>query len=261
MKRFDDSTKKLIKNVAALATSALVLIAATIAWFASSARANTTGFESSITNKQYDVAYFKMKADHVTGDLMSATIGGSSPGFTFSPAKTIASKMADNDNANTVWEEAANFNIDSLEPGSFWSYRIHVGTSSVFRPMLVVNSLTWSGTVADADKDKVLKNVYVSAVVVKTGDTTYAAQSSKCCTLSDMLQSSGKLALWLADGTLEANVQGYDVLLDIGIPGGSVTTVSGDGQNQTSKTDNLRNAHDALRQIGVTFTLNQFKIE
>lgn len=265
MKRFDDSTKKLIKNIAALVTSALVLIAATVAWFASGSKADVQTINAKLVNTNFNITYFEMKSDYVTGVLQSATVGGSSPGFTFDSAKTVDWKMTDSDDAeNTKWETATAFNIDSLEPGSFQSFRIHLQASATatLLPTLIASGATWTGTVADADKKTVYENVYVHAVVVQTStdpntnQPVYTPRGAVCCSLSDMLNGSGSFSMRLtANNTIVTG--SYDVLLDIGIPGGSVTTVNG----QTSSTDYLRNAHDALRQIGATFTLNSVTVE
>lgn len=257
MKRFDDSTKKLIKNVAALITSALVLIAATVAWFASGSRANVNTINAKIENRNFSITYFKMKSANVTGVLKSATVSGGTPTFTFDTAKTIASKMDNNDDPqNTVWDSTQDFSISSLEPGSYWSYRIHVQASGYLMPTLVARGATWTGTVADADKETVYKNVYVYAVVVQTsvdentGNPVYTTKGSACCSLYDMLHSGGQFAKAL---TATQTTGSFDVLLDIGVPGESVISSSG--------TDKLYSAHDALRQIGATFTLTGITVD
>lgn len=270
MKRFDDSTKKLIKNVAALITSALVLIAATVAWFQSGSKADVNRVGAAMSNENYEVTNFKMKDSVARGILESATVGGSNPGFIFdygeSQAPTLAGKM---DPAN--WEETEDFNIASLQPGEYRSFMLCVTTAGSMWPTLTVDSITAAAGLTAADRETVLKNVYIHAVVVRTttstqmigGEeqsvTTYAAVGSICSSLYDLINASGKISQRL---TGDVQITGsYDVLLDIGIPGDHVTTVTVDAnQNESSSTDNLRNAHDALRQIGTSITLNPVSV-
>ena len=82
---------------------------------------------------------------------------------------------------------------------------------------------------------------------------------SICSSLYDLINASGKISQRL---TGDVQITGsYDVLLDIGIPGDHVTTVTVDAnQNESSSTDNLRNAHDALRQIGTSITLSPVSV-
>lgn len=271
MKRFDDSTKKLIKNVAALITSALVLIAATVAWFASGSKSDVNQFGASFKNENYSVSNYKMTDSAMHGILESATVGGSTPGFSFDygelQAPTLAGKM---DPAN--WEETENFDITSLEPGSFKSFKISVTSSISMFPTLKVDSISplTGVTLSDADKETILRNIYVHAIVVQTTtttqivneeettQTTYTAVGDFCGSLYDMYNpATGKISQQLCDQITGS----YDVLLDIGVPGASVTTVTLDAnQNETSTADNLRNAHDALRQIGTSITLSPVSV-
>lgn len=271
MKRFDDSTKKLIKNVAALITSALVLIAATVAWFASGSKSDVNQIGASFKNENYSVTNYEMTDTAMSGILESVTVGGSSPGFSFNygagNALTLAEKM-DPD----IWLETNDFNITSLEPGFFKSFKISVTSSISMFPTLKVDSIsTPSGvTLSEADKETVLRNIYVHAVVVQTTtttqivneeettQTTYTVEGDYCGSLYDMYNpATGKISQQLCDQITGS----YDVLLDIGVPGASVTTVTLDAnQNETSTTDNLRNAHDALRQIGTSITLSPVSV-
>ncbi len=263
MKRFDDSTKKLIKNVAALITSALVLIAATVAWFASGSKADVNQFGASFKNENYSVTNYEMTDTAMSGILQSATVGGSSPGFSFSygsggSALTLAEKMD-----SAIWEETENFDITSLEPGSFKSFKISVGSTISMFPTLKVDSISplTGVTLSDADKETILRNIYVHAIVVQTTtttQTTYTAVGDFCGSLYDMYNpATGKISQQLCDQITGS----YDVLLDIGVPGASVTTVTvGANQQETSSVDNLRNAHDALRQIGTSITLSPVSV-
>ena len=272
MKRFDDSTKKLIKNVAALITSALVLIAATVAWFASGSKADVNQFGASFKNENYSVTNYEMTDTAMSGILQSATVGGSSPGFSFSygsggSALTLAEKMD-----SAIWEETENFDITSLEPGSFKSFKISVGSTISMFPTLKVDSISplTGVTLSDADKETILRNIYVHAIVVQTTtttqivneeettQTTYTAVGDFCGSLYDMYNpATGKISQRLCDQITGS----YDVLLDIGVPGASVTTVTVDAnQQETSSVDNLRNAHDALRQIGTSITLSPVSV-
>lgn len=267
MKRFDDSTKKLIKNVAALITSALVLIAATVAWFASGSRAGVNQLNAKFENRNYSNTYYEISDPD--GVLQSATVGGSNAGFTIdygeSQEPTLAGKLTSED-----WTETEDFNIDSLEPGFYKSFKISVGSASYMTPTLSVFGITTASGLSAADRETVLKNIYVRAIVVQTTastqmvngeeqtQTTYSAVGSFCGSLFDMADSQGRISQRLANTQILGN---YDVLLDIGIPGDHVTTVTVDAnQNETSTIDNLRNAHDALRQIGTMVTLSSITI-
>lgn len=250
MKRLDDSTKKLIKNVVALITSALVLIAATVAWFASGTKTSVGQIKASVKASNYSVSYYKMKDDSISGFLQSVTTDadGTVGSITFSPAQSdLAYKMDDTSAANSKWTQSTDWSITSMIPGAYWSYRIDVDMVNALVPKLVIEHVSCSPS---ANETTVLENVYLYAAVVQAtevnGVTSYTRLGSVCKPLSELIDpSTGKIDATLVNVPLST---GYTILVDIGIPGASVNGSS------------TKTAHDALRQIGATLILTSVNV-
>lgn len=279
MKRFDDSTKKLIKNVAALLTSAVVLVAATIAWFATgSSDSKINNMRGNALNSLANVSYFRL---HEPEDYLdSATTGtGSTALFTFgSDTGSSFTQPTLGDWMGKTWDPTTSgngaWNITSLYPGEYDVFKITAQSSS---PRLIINGILCTdiaggNTLTDAQKEIIYKNVYLYAVAVKTTTTTdeqtqettttYAPfndgdenNPTDCIVCGSFYDLVEKPSNWSVSGTQKIvilnnmNVSQYEdftILLFIGVPGSSVTSESGG----SAATDNLRSAHDLMRQSG-----------
>ena len=284
MKHFDDNTKKLIKNVVSLIASALVLVAATIAWFhGTDTNTFARGFRGSLQRTNSEVAYYRLKTvDDVLTDAVVGT--GSAAAFTRSTATqpTLSDLMAP-----ALWESttgAGSWNINSLFPGKYDGFRVDVsGTAPV---MLVIKDITCTGlddgALTASQLETVYKNVYLYAVALRTTidqgvstvpPTMSAVSAMKdlgnadvivCDSFYNLLNGRGSTGwditaaqtittLTTADPA-QATSASKTILLFIGVPGNSVTLASG------GTAPDLVAEHDALRQIGAKLTLDSFAV-
>ena len=280
MKRFDDNTKKLIKNVVSLLTSALVLVAATVAWFnATNTNTFTRGFRGSMQNTNYSATYFRLKT--VSGTLNSAATGyGGSAGFSFSTNPTIPDSVMPSDLWNPVSGEGA-WNINSLIPGKYDGFRIDISNTA---PVLIIRNITCTDAndqaLTAAQLETVYKNVYLYAIAVQTTTddtqtppvdsysvmTTVLSQDVIVCdSLYNLFSGVGQTGFNVSNSQTITTLTGADpaltsangsstILLFIGVPGSSVTVPSG------STAPDLVAEHDALRQIGAKLSLGSFAV-
>ncbi len=284
MKHFDDNTKKLIKNVVSLLASALVLVAATVAWFhGTDTNTFARGFRGSLQRTNSEVAYYRLKTvDDVLTDAVVGT--GSAAAFTRSTATqpTLSDLMAP-----ALWESttgSGSWNINSLFPGKYDGFRVDVsGTAPV---MLVIKGITCTGldngALTAAQLETVYKNVYLYAVALRTtidqGVSTVPPTMSAVSAMKDLgnadvivcdsfynLLNGHNNSGWdiMATQTIttlttadpaQATSASKTILLFIGVPGNSVTLASG------GTAPDLVTEHDALRQIGAKLTLGSFAV-
>lgn len=282
MKHFDDNTKKLIKNVVSLITSALVLVAATIAWFTAGAPAKTNRFTGNVKQNAFSVSYYRQK--QISGVLLSADTGyGEGKGFTFSNNQTIETRM--DSEWNSTDDQSAEgpglWDVTSMKPGSYDVFRLDVGN---LNPRLIISGITCKDlndedTLTDAQKESVYKGVYLYAVALKKttqvteeeGETSSVdsyhiltdSQNEQCVVCGNLYDLVDKPAGWTVSGSqtlkllqdiyngqVDSNKQEKTtILLFVGVPGSSVTVDSGTAPDLVAD-------HEALRQIGahISFT-------
>lgn len=281
MKHFDDNTKKLIKNVVSLLASALVLVAATVAWFNGNESNGTVGSFRGTLLKTNSEAYYRLKTvDDVFTDAVVGT--GSSAAFTRSTATqpTLNDLMAP-----ALWESASgegSWSIDSLFPGKYDGFRIDASSTSPLRLIIKNISCTGldNGALTGAQLETVYKNVYLYAVALRT--TVNQNVSTTPLTMSDIsvMTDLGNAEVIVCDSFYNLlnghGNTGWDItaaqtittlttadpaqstsasktiLLFIGVPGNSVTLASG------GTAPDLVTEHDALRQIGAKMTIGSF---
>lgn len=283
MKHFDDNTKKLIKNVVSLIASALVLVAATVAWFHVNDTNNPTGvneMRGGLKKENYSVSYYRL---HTVEDaLTDVTTGtGSSAAFTYSSATqpTIAGRMG------ATWDASSgsgSWSIDHLFPGKYDVFRMDIED---IEPRLIIGGITCTdandGALTAAQLETVYKNVYLYAVALQTtmDNTTTPPTVSGYTVMTDLgnadvivcdslynlmdghtnngwdITAAQKITtLTTADPALTSTNNASTILLFIGVPGNSVSVPAG----QTAP--DLVTEHDALRQIGAKLTLGSFMV-
>lgn len=281
MKHFDDNTKKLIKNVVSLFASALVLVAATIAWFnVKDSNAVGPGFRGSLQSTNSDVDYYRLKdVDDVLTDVTTGT--GSAAEFTFAettptiPASYLSMNLWDETTSSDGWD------IDSLIPGTYDGFRIDVSGNAPLALLLkniTCSALDENETLTAEQLETVYKNVYLYAVaVLKTVDNTTTPPTESYTVMEDLhgddvivcdslynllngksetdwsiLNTQAITTLTTADPA-QSTADSKMILMFIGIPGNTVTV---DGENDPD----LRDEHDALRQIGAQLSIGAFGV-
>ena len=274
MKRFDDNTKKLIKNVVSLIASALVLVAATVAWFNIGGDAETKAFRGSLQRVNSELAFFRLTT--VEDALTGVTTGtGSSAAFIYSSETqpTISDRTP-----LSIWTAttgAGSWNISSLIPGSYDGFRIDISGNAALR--LIIDGITCTDLnnqrLSTEQLTTVYQNVYLYAVALQTtiDDTTNPETRSYdvmkdlggedvivCDSLYNLLNgnvAATTLTTLTTADPAQSTSGNKTVLLFIGVPGSTVTVPSG----QTAP--DLVTEHDALRQIGAKLSFGSFAVE
>ena len=224
MKHFDDSTKKLIKNVAALLVSALVLIAATVAWFASGSRADLNSISAPMQRSNLSVKYYRTEvSDTFTYDSATGTVSGI----------TLAQKM-DLPTGQSGWVETENIDVPRLFPGEYNAFKITVHVNEAGTPVLTMKDFT---CLYPTDSSIAYSSIFVSATAVSSDGTVLG---SACGSLADLMtETEGSTVITpLSIGSQEANTD-LVFYLDIGIPG-----------------EDVNDTHDDLRMTGAQIRIN-----
>ena len=229
MKHFDDSSKKLIKNVAALLVSALVLIAATVAWFAT--KVNVTSPTITATIKSQIPFEFSAR------DESSVFLNVTNNAFTFSSPTTSATDTLLEQVQASGWTQTATWNMQALIPGAYRAYKMVVPVSD--KPSLHISNIA-SSCSGSTDKLNVLKGVYLQAAAFTStennGVTTYTQVGTAVCDSLFNLTGSGANN-YVDEVFSETEVPSFTVVINIGVPGEGDKTV-----------------HDALRALGASLT-------
>lgn len=206
MKHFDDSTKKLIKNVAALLVSAVVLISATIAWFSSGSNAGASAISGSMSSSQVSVKYYTRNvSDTYTYDAAEETIIGLS----------AATHAAFND-----WEETNNINVPTLFPGEYNMFKITVRMNTAGTPAFSMSNIS---CLLPSETGIAYDSIFINLIAT---DSTGAVLDSACGSMSDLMDGTVIAPL----SQIGAQAVGSDLIfyLDIGIPGYDVNDTHDD---------------------------------
>lgn len=224
MKHFDDPTRKLIKNVAALAVSALILIAATVAWFSVQSVSYVNKATASLYGETSNEFY--QKATTSTFTTVSTTTSGNQTISSFSGVDSLSTQVA-----SSGWSAGVDWSIDPLIPGAYRQYKMVVQAAA--KPSLHISGITASH---DDSDDTALSSVYLQAAAFTAstsgGTTSYTQVGSSVCDTLYNLMDDGNIDVVFSDST---ELNGFVVVINIGIPGEDVTST-----------------HDTLRTLGAS---------
>ena len=243
MKHFDDSSKKLIKNVAALLVSALVLIAATVAWFVSGGSATVGGIRGqtqSVTNNEF----YQMPTRGTFLSVSTSTSGGQTI-RSFGGVDTLSTQVADgytwNDGtSDIVWASGSNWGIDSLIPGAYRQFKLVVNSTA--KPSLRIDNII---PISDDSDHTALKSVYLQAAAfsstvmeVSGVETNVYTQigSAVCNSLYNLTDSAQNNYIDVVFDSTQ--ISKFTVVINIGVPG----------------TDSDSTLHDALRLLDASIS-------
>ena len=210
MKHFDDSTKKIIKNVAALLVSAVVLISATIAWFSSGSNAGASAISGSMSSSQVSVKYYTRDVSGTyTYDTTNSTISG----------LTAATHAAFND-----WEETSNINVPTLFPGEYKMFKITVRMNAAGTPVFSMSNFS---CLLPSDADIAYDSIFINLIATDSSGTVL---DSACGSMSDLMSGTGSDVRIAPLSQIGAQAVGSDLIyyLDIGIPGYDVNDTHDD---------------------------------
>ena len=209
MKQYDDSTRKLIKNAAALLVSAAVLISATVAWFVVIARANVRNIPARIQSVVSNEFYSKP-----TNTLFTAVT------TTNSVSSFTGVDSLDVQVASSGWAQNSDWSIDPLIPGVVRQYEMVVKSSSI--PSVYISNIAPAYTDntlnTAANKETLFKSVYVQAAAFVENNGTYVQVGTSVCDNLYNLTNSG--ANNYVDEVFSSYaLPSFTVVINIGVPG------------------------------------------
>ncbi len=215
------SSKKLIKNFVYLVVSALVLVSATIAWFATGDSADVSTISTRMKTTLFNIEYYK--AD-VTGTEFKYENGA-------------VSSLTKSEKDELQWVQATNIDIESLYPGVFNAFKIVVkANSSMSNSSLLFDQI--SCLIPEEAKD-VYDTVFISAEAYSQDGALISSISGSFSSLipegSDSMSVFGLGAI--------AQSQKITVYIDIGIPGYDVN-----------------NTHDKIRHTGADIRIGSVSV-
>ena len=275
MKHYSDDSKKLIKNVVSLVVSALLLAAATVAWFATNTSVSVGSFSASVSAPRV-VYYARMTPDDSFLDfaVSNNTVDNSALKIRTRPstytdvnayvlAKTgnndwIASGSETTSGASAAVDANGNY-ICKFVPGEYGAYRItfsgdgQTNTLS-FSNITFATAMTsqqadaegWDDYDADEIKEAAFKSIYVYSFL---RTTTPAAQQGGEPTI--VTGTPTKQTLYDLVYRNNAYQTSADVLSSSAAPGTTVEMyyVIGMPANDDLTT------HDVIRHAGATITI------
>lgn len=211
MKHNTMSSKKLIKNFVYLVVSALVLVSATIAWFASGDTADVESISIPLATSQFNIQYYR--AD-VSEEFVYDTQAGAMVPINLEEKQTLQ------------WQSADNIDITALYPGVYNAFKIVVIANETGNPSLSFNGLN---CLYPENKEDVYKSIFIRAVAYNANGERVAEASGS---FSNFISEGSDSMTVFSLGSVAKNAT-LTVYIDIGIPGFDV--------NET---------HDGLRSTG-----------
>ena len=252
MKHFDDSTKKLIKNVAALCVSALVLIAATVAWFAQGDSAAIDQISIN-TESIRSTDYYAVSATGVLQNVTTVGAGTSSEHkelVIHDSTNTSVTVTLQNQVESNSWTKTSAWGISSLYPGVYRAYKMQENANGA-KPSFHMGVACSN----DDANHTALKSTYLEARAYTTsqtqnGDeivTSYTEVGTPICdSLYNLLvvvnPQTGTSSVGTAIDRVLYNTEvngGFIVVFRIGVPGTDVSST-----------------HDTLRTLGASIALS-----
>ncbi len=221
MKHNAISSKKLIKNLVYLIVSALVLVSATVAWFASGDMAEVSTISTPMQTSLFNIEYYR--AD-VTGREFVYENGA-------------ISSLTREEKEGLSWVQTGNIDVESLYPGVFNAFKIVVkANSSMSNSSLLFDEIS---CLVPSDSKDVYDSVFISAQAYTQDGTLVSSASGSFSSFipegSDSMSIFGLGAI--------AQSQKLIIYIDIGIPGYDVN-----------------NTHDKIRLTGADIRIGSVSV-
>lgn len=223
MKNKSDYTKKLIKNVTALITAGLVLIAATIAWFASNAETSVRSMSTKYDGIEFTIRYYR--ASNVPGTFKSLGESG-------------AVSLETRQGSTLGWTEVNSLDVSNLFPGEYAMFRIDIQIGSSSTPHFVLNDIRCTSD--PTKRELIFNSLFVNMLAVQEGTLLDSSTDS----LSNLVKvRDGKY--YIDELTIpQMESSSFSVYLDVGMPGADVN-----------------NTHEALRLTGATVEIGSVTVD
>ena len=263
MKHYSSDSKKFIKNVVSLAVSALLLAAATFAWFSTSTETGTPRFAGS-ANSPARLRYEHMTADDsfldfdldehdaLTTDLAIRTRVVSNGTVTTDDYDAVEEYLDDTLPADWVAGSSdATWNLSNLHPGEYGAYRICYTSAGETRA-LKFSDITYTvpgnnSSVLEAAMKSVYVYVYTKITALDNSETIDVPNDAPY-TLYDLLyqQQSGS---YRTDADVLSSVYAetgcaVEIYYVIGMPANTSRTL-----------------HETLRTVGAEIEIDEIDAE
>ncbi|MGN0635607.1 MAG: hypothetical protein ACI4I5_05235 [Acutalibacteraceae bacterium] len=237
MKQHDTSSKSIIKNIVSLVASALVLIAATFAWF-------TTGSTADVATVSADIEGVFV-VDYYTAQIPDADVlWGMQDGELYvrdisAKSDTLLSQYVQNA-ADTAWMKANDEQI-SFYPGEFRIFKISFTAKVSHDYSVRLNDVVFTSDDPDAAAD----SIYTYGYAVCKDEDTVTTTTETTQTLRSVLYTDGVPGTSGTVATVHANLGDVvNVYYVIGIPG-----------------EDINSSHDAVRQSGASIRIGSIVVE
>lgn len=209
MKNKSASTKDLYKNFIFLVASGIVLIAATVAWFAQNSSANVDSVGAAIQAvSPIDIGYYVSQEDYNTLAAHDGNAGSVS----------LADRQA------TTWSaKLSSIDIGSMYPGEFYSYKVVVTKASStlnfnFNSISCIAATPPTASAAVTDTDELLAAVKVNAMATVT-PSAGSETTNVSLFLTDLSALSSNATVLTTTGTI-TSTDTITFYYDIYLPGG-----------------------------------------
>lgn len=237
MKQRDTSSKKIIKNLVSLVASALILVAATFAWFASNDSVAVDSV-SADTQANFIVDYYATTIPD-TDILWGMQDGELYVKNSESAVDTMLSEYVQSIDSEAWYRTSAP--TIPLIPGEFRVFKISF-QSRISHDYKV--NLSDVAIVSD-DPSAVAQSIYTYGFSVRTNEETGIATASSTETLHSVLFSDGAYGTKGLVHTVHTEIgDAVEVYFVVGIPG-----------------EDINNTHDSAREAGAQISIGSIDVE
>ena len=259
MKHYDGDLKKFIKNVVSLVVSAVLLVAATIAWFAQSDSASMARITASVKS-QVTFSYSRLGVADTSSNFLDLNSTTNVLYLRNRSGQTETTSSVGDFVAGSglTWLDSesaggSNWNLSSLYPGEYGVFRIDYVADTSSRTLQV----SFSDVPSDTNALDALSVYAVAQGVTTTGGgpsvtevRTTIAETDEALTLSDLLAQEST--------TVEDGVTTVTVLSDItsSVSGAHVYVYYVIGMPATGSDTQ----HNALRLSGASISIDEVNV-
>lgn len=237
MKQCDTSSKKMIKNLVSLVASALILIAATFAWFASNDSVTVDSI-SADTQANFIVDYYATTIPD-TDILWGMQEGELYVKNSESRADTTLSQYVQNIDSEAWYRTSAP--TIPLIPGEFRVFKITFQSRLSHDYKVNLSNVS----IVSDNPEAVAQSVYTYGFSVRTNDETGVATASSTETLHSVLSSGGTYGTKGLVHTVHTEIgDSVAVYFVVGIPG-----------------EDIGGSHDGAREAGAQINIGSIDVE
>ncbi len=192
------SSKKLIKNFVYLIVSALVLVSATVAWFATGDESTVETISIPLATSQFDLMYYR--ADVSDKEFVYNQETGRVESLTLEEKKALP------------WVTADNIDVTTLYPGVYNAFKIVVKANEAGNPSLLFDAIS---CLLPSDADIAYDSIFINA---ESYDVNGVLTASATGSFSDFIPEGSESMSVMSLGAVAKSAV-LTIYVDIGIPG------------------------------------------